>query len=56
MSYREKILQAQALLKEAQREADAAENYTAADEVGYAIACCRSAEIMAEARGSARAD
>lgn len=47
MSYREKILQAQALLQEAQEVADAAGDYATGDEVGYALASCRSAEIMA---------
>lgn len=52
MSYREKILEARALLKQAQEEADAAGDYTTADEVGYALACCRSAEIVAEGMAS----
>lgn len=47
MTYREKIHRAQTLLKEAQEEADGAGDYATGDEVGYALACCRSAEIMA---------
>lgn len=54
MSYREKIHEARALLKEAQREAERAGDYATADELGYAIACGRSAEIMAEGFGLVR--
>lgn len=48
MAYQEKIRRAHALLKEAQEEADTAGDYTTGDEVGYAVACCRSAGIMAQ--------
>lgn len=54
MSYREKILQAHALLEEAQEEADAAGDYATGDEVGYALACCRSAQIAMEGPAAGR--
>lgn len=54
MSYGEKIQHARALLKEAQEEADGAGDYVNGDEVGYALAFCRSAGIIAGGLDSVR--
>lgn len=48
MSYQETIRRAHVFLKQALQEAHVAGDHTTADELGYAIAICRSADIMAK--------
>lgn len=48
MTHLKKIQRAQALLTEAQQEAEAAGDRWTAEEVAWALAGCRNAEVMAE--------
>lgn len=48
MTYQRKIQRAQALLTEAQEEAKAAGDPWTAEEVAWALAGCRNAEILTE--------
>lgn len=50
MTYQEKIQHAQALLMEAQEDAEAEGDPWTAEEIAWALAGCRNAEILSEAR------